>query len=144
MLNVELSMGQHTRFGSALLRFWYSDMAEQFKGLVFSMSGYPHNGGFHSLNIGAHPKDVAAWLDLFEETYPFVKEELDILREELKDKRSGRVIMRNALQAKDPKYCWQWRKCDNTFISPVESRSAAPALMSRPASLNKTVRHYED
>lgn len=120
MLHVDLSMGQWTRFGSALLNFWYSNTCDQFKGLLFSMSGYPHHGGSHALVISAYPRDVLAWLDLFEEKYPFVKEELDILREEIQSRAlgNGRIWMHRILDEKAPQYNWQWRKCDNKFFSP--------------------------
>ena len=121
MLQVDLSMGEHTRFGRALMSFWYGGFSDDMKGLVLTMSGYPHNGGRHTLTISDHTPEVLGWLELFEEQYPFVKEELDILREYIKENPTGRAVLYPLLLKKEPRYTWTWNKNEkrgSKFINP--------------------------
>ena len=118
MLHINLSMPECSRFGRALMDFWYSTVNEEMTPLLLSVSGYPHNGGMHTLVIGAHPKDVAAWLDLFEEKYPYVKEELQLVRQEMTDKGHGRITLMNLAIKQQPFLTWQYHKGNESFIDP--------------------------
>lgn len=118
MLRVKLSMPQHTRFGHALLHFWYGLKSEEMRGLIIEMNGYPHNGGEHSLIIGAQPKDVIAWVQLFGDEFPYIKEEIDILLKELEGKTTGKMDLMQILSEQKESLLWQWVRCKNEFIDP--------------------------
>ena len=117
---VDLSMGEHTRFGSALNKFFYSGVYEELKGLLRFMSGCPHTGGMHKLEITDQSDVLLGWLNLFEEHYPFVKEELDIVRFEIKQNKESRIHLRKLIQEQNLKYNSRWLKSTNTFIEEEE------------------------
>ena len=118
MLHVNLSMPQHTRFGHALLHFWYGPKSEEMRGLVISMTGYPHNGGEHTLNVSAHPKDVIAWVELFRDEFPYVDEEIQHLLKALEGKTTGKVSLIETIRDANDTLLWQWVRCKNQFIDP--------------------------
>ncbi|ASU03496.1 hypothetical protein RISINGSUN_174 [Erwinia phage vB_EamM_RisingSun] len=120
MLHVNLSMPQQTRFGHALLHFWYGSKSEEMRGLVISMTGYPHNGGEHSLTIGANPKDVIAWVQLFRDEFPYVDEEIQLLLKELEGKTTGKVNLIQVIRDNKESLLWQWVRCQDRFINPVD------------------------
>lgn len=52
-------------------------------------SGYPHNGGQHTLHMSGTQEDVLAWLDMFEETTDL---ELTAVRARLKDRNYPNTV----------------------------------------------------
>lgn len=67
---VDLSAAQHIPFGKMLNHLYYSNQSllEQAPG----RSGYPHNGGEHTLTLSGDKGDIISFLDLITEKYPNV------------------------------------------------------------------------
>lgn len=67
---VDLSTSQYIPFGKMLGSLYYSNQA--LLSLAPGRSGYPHNGGEHTLSLSGEVKDINAFLDLVVEKYPYV------------------------------------------------------------------------
>lgn len=84
---INLSAPQSTEVGSALFKFYYSRDTEKdaLLNTAPGRSGYPHNGGEHTLYICGEPDECIAWLELFAEAYVSIKAEVERLITELRD-----------------------------------------------------------
>ena len=51
---------------------------------LIESTGYPHNGGSHTLKVFGKRYDVVAWLDLFLDQYPDTKPEIDIIKKTIR------------------------------------------------------------
>lgn len=84
-LRIKASQPQHTNAGDLLGRMYYSGFID--KALVHGeSSGYPHNGGEHSLTLWMQRPDVEAFVDLVEQAYdghPGLKDFTQKIREQL-------------------------------------------------------------
>lgn len=66
---IKASQPQYTPAGKLLGSMYYGSFlqtalsSEQY-------SGYPHNGGEHTLSLTMSPADVGAFLEIIKETYP--------------------------------------------------------------------------
>jgi hypothetical protein len=69
-LHIEATQNQHTPGGDFLGKLYYSTRFLDKTLEREEHSGYPHNGGQHSLYLYMTPSDLSAWLELVEETYP--------------------------------------------------------------------------
>ena len=69
-MHVDLSTAQHIPFGKMLSHLYYSNQA--LLALAPGRSGYPHNGGEHTLSLNGDKHDIVAFLDLVVEKYPYV------------------------------------------------------------------------
>lgn len=67
---VDLSTSQYIPFGKMLGHLYYTNQA--LLSLAPGRSGYPHNGGEHTLSLSGEVKDIVAFLDLVIEKYPYV------------------------------------------------------------------------
>lgn len=68
-IRVTASQRQHTPAGDLLGRMYYSGFLD--KALSRNdYSGYPHNGGEHTLHLHLRPADLDAFLALVQEHYP--------------------------------------------------------------------------
>lgn len=69
-MHVDISTSQYIPFGKMLGSLYYANqtLLEQAPG----RSGYPHNGGEHSLSLNGSKEDICAFLDLVTEKYPYV------------------------------------------------------------------------
>ena len=71
VVNLNLTASQQSVLGKLLYRYYYYDNclgmgdSEQ---MVFS--GYPHNGGEHTLRVRGEKDECIAFLQLFGESYP--------------------------------------------------------------------------
>ena len=65
---IKLSAPQESEQGRIVADMYYGN--QNLLNLVTKRSGYPHNGGEHSLVVGEwKPSDLVAWLDLVIECY---------------------------------------------------------------------------
>lgn len=64
-----LSQPQHTEAGRLLSRFYYGSDGCLLREMA-TTSGFPHNGGEHTLNVKATPAELVAWLELLKMTFP--------------------------------------------------------------------------
>lgn len=72
--NVELSAPQDSPRGKLLADFYYQGVSQQLKDLGVRVSGYPHNGGEHTLWLQGSNDDVRAYLELMAEIFePYEK-----------------------------------------------------------------------
>lgn len=67
---VDLSTSQYIPFGKMLGSLYYANQA--LLSLAPGRSGYPHNGGEHTLSLSGSKEDINAFLDLVVEKYPYV------------------------------------------------------------------------
>lgn len=51
---------------------------------LIKSAGSPHNGGQHTLTIWGERREVIAWLDLFNEEYNNVQQEIAIIKNEIR------------------------------------------------------------
>lgn len=79
---VDLSIGQTTPIGKALGHIWYSNRA--LRDLGPGISGYPHNGGEHSMSITGTPDDCLAFMDLIGEKYPIARDDMNLFSSHVK------------------------------------------------------------
>lgn len=66
----------------AIRELYYSHRNDGLLNLIKSY-GCPHSGGQHKLHFTAERADVVAWLDLFLETFPGTKPEVDMLKKRI-------------------------------------------------------------
>lgn len=66
---VDASQPQHTAAGFLLGRMYYSGFLEKVLDHG-TYSGYPHNGGTHTLYLRMAKEDIQAFLELVLETFP--------------------------------------------------------------------------
>lgn len=69
---VQMSAPEHTELGKVLFRLYYTSGRALLE-LAPGRSGYPHNGGEHTLLLEGERKDVLAWLELLTEEYPVIR-----------------------------------------------------------------------
>lgn len=83
MITVDLSSPVHSdsAMSKALYRLYYGN-----SGLdkLIEMSGYPHNGGYHTCVIKGEIEDVKDWLEMFSETYYGINADIQWIKEQLK------------------------------------------------------------
>lgn len=83
MITVDLSSPIHSdlAMSEALYRLYYGN-----SGLdeLIDMSGYPHNGGYHTCIIRGTLQDVLDWLEMFNETYYGINPDIQWIKEQLK------------------------------------------------------------
>lgn len=68
-IHIKASQRQHTPAGDLLGRLYYGG----FLSAVLARedySGYPHNGGEHTLYLDMPPADIEAFLELVQERFP--------------------------------------------------------------------------
>lgn len=68
-VTLNLSSGLHTPEGTMLFQIYYSGRGNELLAIAPSSSGFPHNGGEHTLRITGKPCDVFAWFELLAELY---------------------------------------------------------------------------
>lgn len=66
----------------AIRDLYYSYRNDGLLNLIKSY-GCPHSGGQHKLHFTGERKDVVAWLDLFLETFPQTKPEVDAIKKRI-------------------------------------------------------------
>lgn len=66
---LDVSQPQDTQAGSLLGRMWYGNFIQNLL-RDGEYSGYPHNGGQHTLRLNLNLWDMAAFLKLVEEIFP--------------------------------------------------------------------------
>lgn len=66
--NVNASQPEHTPAGNLLCRMYYGPFLDKALSRE-ERSGYPHNGGEHTLHLRLAPKDLKSFLDLVLETF---------------------------------------------------------------------------
>lgn len=67
-ISVDMSDSESNSFGTALCHLWYSN--KSLLDLAPSLSGYPHNGGEHTMRIAGEADECKAFLELVKESYP--------------------------------------------------------------------------
>jgi hypothetical protein len=80
-INVTLSSGQETPVGKVLYHFFYSNRA--LCEMAPNLSGYPHNGGEHTLRISGEPGECSAFIELMIEAYPRIIAQLQYVLDEI-------------------------------------------------------------
>lgn len=83
-IRINMSAGQDTPFGKILAALYYGsgwELLERAPG----RSGYPHNGGSHTLYLNGAVESILKFFDELQATYPDAKSALDNLREQIKD-----------------------------------------------------------
>ncbi len=68
LFHITASQPQHTPAGSLLGRMYYGSFLDATLSRD-QRSGYPHNGGEHTLNLSLSLEDLKAFLDLVLETF---------------------------------------------------------------------------
>lgn len=68
---VQMSSPEHSEVGKVLSKLYYGQGA--LLDLAPGRSGYPHNGGEHTLFLEGDRKDILAWLELLTEEYPAIR-----------------------------------------------------------------------
>lgn len=81
-IRVNMSAGQETPFGKILYNLYYGSGRHLLES-VTSRSGYPHNGGEHTLYVNATKEDVLSFFDQLEQRFASAKPALDNLREQI-------------------------------------------------------------
>ena len=79
--HMELSAAQESTLGKCLYKFYYQRNSFGLKpgGASLRLEGYPHNGGEHTLYGIGEKEECVAFLQLFGEEFPTVKEMCDSL-----------------------------------------------------------------
>ena len=73
-MNLDLSQPQYVPAGRILYKMYYSGFLEKTLDRA-ERSGFPHNGGQHTLRLHMPEADILAFLDLVKETFAlYVKE----------------------------------------------------------------------
>lgn len=93
-VRVIFTASEDSERGFFLQHLYYDRIYEALLHLAPRRTGYPHNGGAHTLSIMGRPVDVIAWVELVLETFRFhtfpyarigtVKRDLEALIEDLK------------------------------------------------------------
>lgn len=94
---VNLSYNEQSTLGNALYHFWYSN--GPLRDLAPGKSGYPHNGGEHTLSIRGSKGDCLAFLELMRDTYPKAAQDLSLLIQAIEAGKS-RVRFRELVQTR--------------------------------------------
>lgn len=81
-IRVNMSAGQETTFGKILSNLYYGSGRHLLE-TVTGRSGYPHNGGEHTLYVNATKEEVLSFFDQLEDRYASAKPALDNLREQI-------------------------------------------------------------
>lgn len=78
VIRVDASQPEHTPAGKFLAMLYYSDVLEA---LVDSkcFSGYPHNGGRHTLYLKLSRDDLRALADILEDQYRNIEGAMDFV-----------------------------------------------------------------
>jgi len=76
---VDLSTSQYIPFGKMLNHLYYSN--KTLLALAPGKSGYPHNGGEHTLSLNGEAGDITAFLDLVLAAYPAVVKEIVAIKD---------------------------------------------------------------
>lgn len=88
---LDLTAAQDTKFGKALQDIFYkTDLISVMGGV----SGYPHNGGEHTLKIKNKKDELIAFLDLFEECLGYKFNEISLVRDEI-EKGETQIKLKN-------------------------------------------------
>lgn len=141
---VNLTMGEHTRFGQTLNSFWYFN--KNLREIAPGLRGFPHNGGEHSCSIGStNLEELETFLDLYKEEYPVVEEEIKFLKHNLKhafeEEKKGSVGLRDTLLCFAPYTTWRYLPGPKQFVNPEtdatvsEGEAKAEAFKERRAKL---------
>lgn len=83
-IRINMSAGQETTFGKILASLYYGrghGLLERAPG----RSGYPHNGGSHTLYLNGTVESILKFFEELQASYPAAKPALDNLREQIKD-----------------------------------------------------------
>lgn len=89
---VDLSTSQYIPFGKMLGNLYYSNQA--LLSLAPGRSGYPHNGGEHTLSLSGDKADIIAFLDLVTEKYPYVLCEATKIQMAVREWKEGDPILK--------------------------------------------------
>lgn len=84
---VQLSAPERTELGKVLFRLYYTS-GRTLLDLAPGQSGYPHNGGEHTLFLEGERKDILAWLELFIEQYPVIRKPVAWLFQDICSEKS--------------------------------------------------------
>lgn len=87
LVNVDLSCAEHIPFGEVVANLYYRN--KSLLELAPGRTGYPHNGGQHSLRVFGDRGDIDAWLSLVVQAYPKVVKEVMLLRDALTNWKAG-------------------------------------------------------
>ncbi len=66
---IDMTALEGSEFGKLLRNYYYGNHRDLIE-LAPGRSGFPHDGGFHSMRIAGSVKDCTAFLKLFEERFP--------------------------------------------------------------------------
>ncbi len=91
-IRVCLNSPQGSRFGNILRRFYMGGKHEDLLEMAPGRSGYPYNGGEHTLTIFGEVGEVKAWLNLFKETFPDGEKEINCVLHEIVVNPTNQVI----------------------------------------------------
>jgi len=83
-IRLNMSAGQETTFGKILASLYYGrghGLLERAPG----RSGYPHNGGSHTLYLNGAVGSILNFFEELQSSYPNAKPALDNLRQQIKD-----------------------------------------------------------
>jgi hypothetical protein len=67
LLHADLSSGQYSQYGKILHHLYYSH--KYLMDMAPGRSGYPHNGGEHTLRVKGSKEDIVAWLEMVRDEY---------------------------------------------------------------------------
>lgn len=91
-IRINLSYGENTSFGKALYNLYYGNKV--LLEMAPNRSGYPHNGGEHTLSISGEAGECRAFLELLKDQYPLrATYEVDLVLAAL-DKGESRINLR--------------------------------------------------
>lgn len=83
-VNLSLTAAERHPFGRLLNHLYYSN--EDLVDIAPDRSGFPHNGGEHTLRIVGDHGDVIAWLDLFLGNYPTSRDYIYEIKKQIRSK----------------------------------------------------------
>lgn len=83
LVYIDMSAGQDSEFGRVLRKFYYGGKHNDLIAVAPGRSGFPHDGGFHSMRIAGVSVDCTTFLQLFVERFPEVKESIDFIQEQI-------------------------------------------------------------
>lgn len=89
---VDLSTSQYIPFGKMLGSLYYANQA--LLSLAPGRSGYPHNGGEHTLSLSGSKEDINAFLDLVVEKYPYVLFEATKIQMAVREWKEGDPVLK--------------------------------------------------
>ena len=68
-IELDLSANEQTSAGKMLYQLYYKSSSDELMSLAPEISGFPHNGGVHTMRVIGPYEDVFAWFALLRERY---------------------------------------------------------------------------